>query len=392
MNSKKQIKSYNLIIGLKSVFYRAIRAIGSMIPKEKNLWLFGCWDGKLYADNSKYLFEYINKEHPNVKCVWITKNISVRDEIVNKGFKCCLRLSFQGVMYALRAQAAFITSDEISDISPLINRSHTKVIQLYHGISGKGTNIFVSEDQKKKTIKRFGQYYWMASSQKYIDVYSSAFMINERKFYITGYPRNDVFVNKPYNDYMHNLKNKYPNHRFIIYMPTHRAYGKKPIDISEFKFIDNKLKEHDIIMVYKPHYNELKNVEESGNVYSNIILAKDQNIWGDVYSYIHYFDLLISDYSSIIYDFLCADKPIVLYTYDLEDFRKNDFGIMDFFEKVPLGPFCYTWAETISNIICLLDNDTWREKRNICREMFHPFKDGKNCERVYSTTIKLLTK
>lgn len=361
-----------------------------VFPTKKGRWVYGAWSGQLFADNSKYLFEYVTKSHPEIESVWITRNRDVCKEVKKRGYKCYLRTSLSGMIAAATAEVAFITSDELFDISPLVNRNRTKVIELWHGIAGKaarwkdknGVLAFSGAE-----LKRYSSYYWTASSEKYIDVMNEATSAPKERFIVTGYPRNDTFVHKPQNTNMERLKNNNPDAKFIIYMPTHRNFGKESISVDEFYWLDKKLRENNIIMVYKPHFHELKNVLHLESEFSNIILAKEQEVWGDVYAYIHYFDLLISDYSSIAYDFLCADKPIVLYTYDLNHFRNEDAGLWDFFEEVPAGPFCFSWDEVMKCVINLLAEDTWKEKRAICRNMFHPFCDGKNSERVYDAVI-----
>ena len=381
---------------IKKLIKNILQGISFAFPKKKNLWIFGCWSGLLFADNSKYLYEYIAENHPEIRCIWLTKSDSVLSEMKGKGYECYKRFSWIGIMSALKAEAAFITSDEFLDISPLINSKKTKTIQLWHGVAGKAAswkdkngNPLFSE----KVLKRFSLYYWTASSEKYIEIMNEITNAPKRNFVITGYPRNDTFVTKPKNAIMEEMIKKYENHKFIIYMPTHRNFGHETIDITDFRWIDKWLHEKNIVMVYKPHFMELQNVLHMESEFTNIVLAKDQKIWGDVYSYIHYFDLLISDYSSIAYDFLCAKKPIVLYTYDLEHFKNSDAGLWDFFESVPAGPFCYTWDEVLMNVEKLLSKDIWQEKREECRKLFHPFDDGKNCERGYeavkNTFLKL---
>ena len=374
---------------IKARIIRNVYRFAFLIPRQKKLWVFGAWDGRLYADNPKYLFEYINRNHPEIQAIWITKESKVKKRIESNGYKCYLQFSIRGIIAAMRAEVSFMTSDERTDISPFVNRRRTIVVELWHGIAPKGMK-WARNDDLQPVNDRYQQYYWMATSERYRDVFSKGLLVDANKFFITGYSRNDSFVVKPYNENMEELIRKHKGDRFVVYMPTHRNYGKTPIDISEFPIIDAKLREQHIVMLYKPHFNELKNLAVEDGQFTNILIARDQELWGDVYSYIHYFDLLISDYSSIVYDFLCADKPIVLYTYDLEDFRQNDFGLMDYFEEIPPGPFCYTWDETISQSVELLKNDTWKQKRNICRKMFHPFEDGKNSERIYEATKLIL--
>lgn len=379
---------------LKNLIINSAQCFSGFIPKRKNLWVFGSWSGKLYADNSKYLFEYINQHHPEIDAVWITRDKEIQNELSKKGYNCFMRFSAKGILSAIRAEAAFITSDEVNDISPFASRKRTRVISLWHGIAAKGFNWTLDKYENKarteKAFQRFREYYWAASSDEYIRAFGNALKIPKERFVVTGYPRNDTFVTKPNNHNLELLKEKYPNDKFVIYMPTHREYGKRPIEVREFDLIDQELRRQNVIMVYKPHFNELRNLNGYESHFTNIIVAKDQKVWGDVYSYIHYFDLLISDYSSIVYDFLCADKPIVLYTYDLDHFKSHDFGLTAYFDSLPVGPVCFTWDEVLKNMSSLLIKDIWKEKRNECRKVFHPQEDGHNSERVFNAAVAII--
>ena len=365
----------------------------NVVPTKKKLWVFGSWEGKLYADNAKYLFEYVRKTHPEINCVWLTQSEDVVKKLKQQGVPVYHKRSWRGVLTALRAEVAIETEGN-QDISQLINSKKTKVIQLWHGMGAKavkwktadGINFMLDPT----VVQERNRWYWMASCEKYIDVISEGMGVKEDRFIITGYPRNDTFITKPYNENMVVIKKQHPDCKFIMYMPTHRNFGAESISVDEFYRIDKIFKEKNWIMVYKPHFHELKNILHLESGFSNIILAKDQDLWADVYSYIHYFDLMISDYSSISYDFLCSGKPIVQYTYDLEHYKNADAGLFDFFEDVPLGPFCFSWDDVIFQIAALFEKDTWIDQRKKCQELFHPYNDGGNCKRVCDYILSLV--
>lgn len=376
---------------IKEPFINFMQVISGLIPKKKNLWLFGAWQARIYADNTKYLFEYVNNNHPEINAVWLTRNQAVVSEVRKKGFKCYPMFSLQGICLSLRAGAAFETEGNW-DVSPFVSMKKSKVIQLWHGIGGKSVK-WKDEDGHllfdEKSRKIMNSYYWMASSEKYIDTFTEVFGVARDRFTITGYPRNDTFVTKPHNTYIEELFEKHPTGKWILYMPTHRNFGTETIPLNDFLKVDERLRAENVFMVYKPHFHELKNVLPYEGKFTNIILAKDQRKFADVYSYLHYFDLLISDYSSVAYDFLCADKPIVLFAYDIDRYRTQDAGLFDYYEEIPAGPFTYTWEETLNQVFSLLREDTWKKQRNLCRNLFHPFDDGKNCERVYQAVKAL---
>lgn len=382
---------------LLTTIKKIIRFITRIIPSQKGVWVFGAWGGNLYSDNAKYLFEYINREHQEIEAVWITKNKSICKQIQKQGATSYYFLSLKGIWKVLRAEFAFETSSE-ADISPFLDIKKTQVIQLWHGIGPKASKWKNEKGEmlfSQKRAARFQSYYWMATSDYYVDMFSKVMWTPKDRFYVTGYPRNDSFVNKPENEKVREIIDRYKGAKFIIYMPTHRNFGKTGNKIScveDLIVVDGILKNENVYMVYKPHFHELENLKEFEDKFSNIIFAKDQEVWSDAYSYLHYFDLLITDYSSISSDFACSDKPIVLFTFDLDDYSKNDSGLYKEFWEVPFGPFCYTWKETIYTSLALLKEDTWKEKRNVAREKFHKFNDGQNCRRVYEAVCEISEK
>ena len=81
------------------VLFRVLK----LVPfRDRNLWVFGCWMGKKYDDNAKFLFEYVNKNHSNVRCVWLTRNKNVVALVRQLGYEAYLSSSLKGVMVSLR--------------------------------------------------------------------------------------------------------------------------------------------------------------------------------------------------------------------------------------------------------------------------------------------------
>ena len=383
-----------IIVILKQILFFVLSMI---TPKKQNLWIFGAWQGKVYGDNSKSFFEYMNERHPEIECVWLTHNPVVIESVERKSYKVAKIHSVKGYWYLLRAKVAVQTEGNV-DIGGFVLFG-TKIIQLWHGVAPKKANW---NDRRNKLQKLYSKIfvndhslsYWMVSSEHNKGTMMNIFGARSERTFVTGYPRNDTFVKRLETpSVFEKLEEKYPNSKKVIYMPTHRNFGTKEpfITCESLVEVDKKFKEKNIVMVFKPHFHELKHYENIENALTNIVFARDA-IYSDVYSYVSGFDLLISDYSSIIYDFLCAKKPIVLFPYDLDDFKDTDAGLFDYFYDVPAGPFCYTWDEVIASVTELLEEDSWSEKREVCRKMFHPFDDGENSTRVYQAVQEILKK
>ncbi len=382
---------------IKALFHKAIKLLSHLVPKSKKIWIFGAWQGKLYADNSKYMFEYVNSNCKDIKAIWITGSDDVVMQVKDLGYRCYNRGSLKGIWYIMRARVAFETEGN-QDIARFLDSKRTRVIQLWHGVAPKkmdwNKNMSIMNKVQKKAYIMHRQSYWMTSSEQNSQTMHNLLDCIPEKMFATGYPRNDIFINETEPSKLKKeLDELYPDCKKIIYMPTHRNFGTQGAEFSESDMLtlDKQLKENNIVMIFKPHFHELKNYLHLEQMFTNIILAKDSK-YSDVYSYIKDMDLLISDYSSIIYDFTCAKKPIVLFPYDLEKFRTTDAGLFSYFEDIPAGPFCYNWTEVMEQVTGLLKEDFWQEKREICRKTFHPYDDGKNCERVYNTVVNKILK
>ncbi|MBO5568667.1 MAG: CDP-glycerol glycerophosphotransferase family protein [Clostridia bacterium] len=371
----------------KNAIYSWGPKVAGLIPKSRRIWVYGAWSGRNYSDNPKYMFEYMCRYHPDIKSVWISRDNHVISKLRNAGFSAYNRLSMGGLYYTLRAGVAFETAGN-EDISPFINNIKTKTIMMWHGVGGKSSKW---KKGQFGTTTKFKFDYFPASSELYIKIMSEAKNVPQNQFCITGQARDDAFVNSQTFEPLEQIKRKNPESKLIVYMPTHRNFGyhENTINIEEIKRVDSFLRENQMIMIFKPHFNELKFYLSFEENLSNIIIAKDSE-WSDPYEYLHYFDLMIGDYSSVMYDFLCADKPIVLYTYDIDDFIENDANLHDSYWKYPIGPMCNTWDEVFIKILEANKKDEWKTQREICKNKFHKFNDGNNCYRIYQWVEELL--
>ena len=71
MKLSKFLEWRKVSLPMMGVLFRVLK----LVPfRKKNTWVFGCWIGKKYDDNAKFLFEYVNKNHSNIRCVWLTRN------------------------------------------------------------------------------------------------------------------------------------------------------------------------------------------------------------------------------------------------------------------------------------------------------------------------------
>ena len=370
--------------------------ISKLIPKDENIWIFGAWFGEKYADNSKYLFEYVNKNHPEIRAIWLTTNKSTLDLIESKGYETYLTYSLKSYYFSAKAVFSFVSTDFI-DVNSFISSKY--IINLWHGnplkkvVYDDRINATNKLSMKRKILKllfpfskdAFEFKYIVASSEDEAKNLSTAFLANLNQILITGLPRNDVFFNNKVID-----KSKVK----VIYMPTHRSEGELNIAelfIHKIEKINTILNIHNIELYIKLHFYHMKNMNIQS--YSNVKIVLDSDIQQDVYSIMNDFDILLTDYSSIFFDFLLADRSIIFAPFDYEKYITQDREFYYDYDEVTPGPKCKNWDEVLEWIIKFKENpELYKEEREAVKNRFHKYQDGRSCERVYNEIINLREK
>lgn len=387
------------------VFYKTGTAIlyysiTSLIPKQKELWVFGSWKGRNYSDNSKALFEYICKNHPNINAVWIAKNKSVYDYVKGIGLPVVLYKSFKAKYIVTRA--AVNVQTESNEDTGTYRVGGTKVIQLFHGSGGlKEAYLYGDMKKLKKALVKIyadnhSTSYWMVASDYYKNRFPELFECNPDLIRVTGTPRTDILLSKKRIDYFEDVKKNNPTSKLIAYTPTHRNFAqnnKVYLNDKSWEGLNEFLKKKNYILFFKPHPLELFKYKDSFKNYSNIILISNESIEGnpDVNEYMHYFDMLISDYSSISSDYLLFDRPVIHFMYDRDTFE-DAFFKLNALDKFVAGPIVYTLNDLMEKIHEGLVEDTYKGIRNLAIKNAYKYIDANNCERIYNSIIDLLKK
>ncbi len=367
-----------------------IYIFSSLVKKDKNIWVFGAWYGENYSDNSKYLFEFVNKNYPNIRTIWLSKNRNVIKEIRGKGFRSYHTFSFYGYWFSIKAKVVMVTHSRLTDLNFFAISNLTKIIQLWHGIplkkiyfdDTKSAQRFSGKNSKLKELifpflnERFDLL--ITTSFEFQDIAAKAFNMSKEKIRITGYPRNDVFFGASQKQ----TKNK------IIYLPTLRKTIGSEIDMF-FKFgfdakkISKMLNKHNAELYLKLHPVNIfeKDFIDLISQFNNINIL--YNI--DIYDSINDYNILITDFSSIYFDFLLTDKPIIFTTFDKEEFIKDERELYFNYDEITPGEKADNWNDVLIKISEILElKDNFKENRKQIKKRFFRFNDGENSERVYN--------
>tara|TARA_B100000131_G_scaffold308528_1_gene338000 strand:- start:567 stop:1721 length:1155 start_codon:yes stop_codon:yes gene_type:complete len=361
--------------------------IASYIPKNENIWIFGTRSGLNYTDNSKYLFEYVNKHHPEITAVWLTSRKNIYNMLRTKGYTCYYRYSLKAIWIGLKAGYSVFSNSNISDNMLYLNNRSTKLIQLWHGAPIKKIfydnhmwSKFEHSKLKKKIFPFLIEKYDLiiALSAEDQGNFKSAF--KSKQVFITGYPRNDI------------IKKETNKKLTITYLPTFRgSYGSNIDLLSRFGFnsslYDNWLKNNNATLNIQLHPDNMPDKTLLQTIRDTCIVFLS-NI--DSSEIINQTDILITDYSSVFFDFLLTDLPIIFAPFDHDNYIKKDREFYYDYSAITPGPKCNNWND-ILDWIELFKNDPshYSIERKIIKNRFHFYQDNNSCERVYNTVRHL---
>lgn len=354
-------------------------AIISLIPKSKKVWVFGAWFGKKFADNPKYLFNYIKKlPEGSIKPIWICKDHELIKVVTSKyhnNIDIYHHMSLLGIYYQLTASVTFVGHSISSDLNPWFISFSTKRIQMWHGIPlkkiGFDDELSTRTWHKSKFFKLLSNDYYdyiLSSGNLVSTLFSSAFDIPLNKIVETGFPRNDgLLINKSSiasKDYIKKSK--------FIYMPTFRDNIGDEISLFSEKYdfsfvkLEKFLAENDIELslrvhpVNRPPEFILNLIEISQNIY----LSEDD----DIYETLDTYDCLITDYSSIMFDYCLTKKPIIFAPFDLNKYMNNDRKMYFNYSDITDGyPIASNWDELIllmSDVVTDIRSEEPRESHD----------------------------
>jgi len=410
---------------IKYLLLHIIYFFVGFVPRDRKIWIFGS-RGESFSGNSKWLFLYLQDSHSsnkmNIRKIWISKSRKIVRILKTEGFEAYYLNSLKGHYYAVRGGIYFFNVHTNYDISYFLSNG-AKKINLWHGItiakkigldSDLTNNYFyklyhgnILQQLRNRFFspweyEKYDVMAWTSEmTKKYI---KSAFGKKAKDVIITGFPRNDVLlknINSPFEEdqklieYFGTIKSK--RQKIILYMPTYRdtkIYKSESINIPiNWERLNSFLAKNNSIFFLKLHPVEKVPLQISAS-YKNI---QALNSLADVYPVLKYVDTLITDYSSVCYDFLLCSKPIVFYLYDLEEYKTEHRSLYDDFENLLPGPTVKTFdalLNTLGNCINNEDNfmKEYSKKINNCRSLTHKYVDSNSSERVYENIINKFVK
>lgn len=371
---------------------------------QENLIIFESFMGRKYACSPKAIYQAMLQDprFKDFQFVWAFRS-KIKDEKAQiEDLKHAKIISYNTIEHCEYSSKAkyFVTNSRLPAF--FIKREGQVYIQSWHGtplkrlgfdIVGEGANAVHTLDRLKEMYSSdASRYTYLLSPSAFTtEKLTGAFNLTENNPDIEiieeGYPRNDFLFNYTDND-VKRMKNAIgidTDKKIILYAPTwrdnqHVGGVGYTYDLGiDFGKLQEELSDEYSIL-FRPHYfvaNSFDFEKYAGFVY-NVANVEDIN---DLYILA---DILITDYSSVFFDYANLKRPILFYMYDLKEYAEDIRGFYISLEELP-GPI----VEEEDELISLLKNAEfcYDEKYECFNKRFNYLDDGKASERVIEKTI-----
>ena len=367
-----------------------------------NLIIFESYMGRQYSCSPKAIYEQMlkNPKFDDFIYVWALRDPSeYYDLSLNKNTKI---IKFGSKEYYKTYSKAkyWVSNSRINEA--ILKRKDQVYIQCWHGTPLKrlgydikyenGNSMNSSKDIKKKYSQDSKRYTYMISPSKFCtDRFVSAFNLKDKSIIKElGYPRNDELFKYKQKDVIKIKKrlNIASNKKVILYAPTWRDNQHKSgvgytyklgIDFDKLKSLSDEY-----VILFRTHYFVANyiNLEKYKDF---IINVSDYNDINDLYIVS---DMLITDYSSVFFDYANLKRPIIYYMYDYDEYKNN---LRDFYIKTSElpGPIVKNEDDLVSNIKSIDEvNKKYSEKYRKFNCKYNYLDDCNSSERVIEECIK----
>lgn len=359
----------------KNLLFTACLEHFGQIRPDSHIWLFSSTDNSHYNYNSRYLFEYVKENLPEITPLFVINDPELRNSLSSKyGKQYFIETeNIQGIRQALSAGVWF-TSAGLPAYGTGLHKKRL-IINLWHGVPLKKIALLDPNLKKAARIyfkKIFSENYTciLTTSHELIPLMARSFAVSEDKIKVWGQPRNDGLFQK--NDCRKILGQLFPDlpeyTKTVLYAPTFRDYGQ--VQLFPFKDFDQEqleafLEEKNMLLFIRTH------VAEQGSAAP--YLGKRIRFLGneqaeDVTGILNIFDCLITDYSSIYIDYLLTDKPMIFLPYDRQQYLDGRGMNFDYDDVTP-GPK----PETFNDFLDALSpkEDFWKSERTRVNRLFN---------------------
>ncbi|MBV7505708.1 bifunctional glycosyltransferase family 2 protein/CDP-glycerol:glycerophosphate glycerophosphotransferase [Bacillus sp. sid0103] len=356
-------------------------------PMKENYIIFESFLGKNYSDSPRNIYEYIMENKLDYQCIWVFND---KNRKIPGNAKIVKRFSL--AYYYYFAVSKYWINNMRQPLH-LVKREGNVFLETWHGTPLKKL-VFDMKDVYSANPRYKRDFYMQSRAWDYLlspnryssEIFRSAFKFdNEMLEY--GYPRNDILYSLQKEEIVARVKKNIgipDNKKVVLYAPTWR--DDDYYEPGKYKFqlqLDlHKMKEtlgDDYVVALRMHYFIADDINVEGLDGFAFNLSK----YDDIAELYLISDILITDYSSVFFDYANLKRPILFFTYDLDKYRDQLRGFYLDFENEGPGPLLKT-SDAVIEAISNIDEVTkeYAERYDSFYEKFCSWHDGKSTEKV----------
>lgn len=396
-----------LIRPVQHLLYLGVR----ILPRDRNRWLFGSWGGTRYADNAAALFKYCNAaDKSNIRCIWITKDRDICAMLRTQGYEAHLAWSLIGFLNSLRA-GIYVFDGLTKDINHWTSNGAKRVL-LRHGVGIKKIERSIDQENHR-LFKLFHGKWWeqliwsflipwhrirpdlvLASSDVHAKQAERFFDVPATNIAITGMPRTDALFDvdratqlpEQVKDWIASRRSS--RRTICLFLPTFRDDGSHSA-LFDWKHLDELLCDTQASLLIKAHPEDRSMRKAYCGKYDHILAAPTDI---DPGALLQLADCFITDYSSVVYDFMLLRRPIIFYCSDLIGYQRSSRTLDIPYEDASPGTHVRTLEELIEAIkeaaTFDAENDSLSKEYEHVLSQFHAFQDCNSSQRVHDEMYK----
>lgn len=351
-------------------------------PINKKLIIFESDWGHHYNCSPRAIYEYIDKNYPQYECVWSFFDprtpVNGKAKRVRKGSQ---------EYYRVLATAKYFISNENFEYG-YVKREGQIEIQTMPGTPLKTVGLDVESEMKdppaiERCLRRASRWDYLIVQGRFVEDMAYQMFHFEKNILKTGYPRTDALYRKADIKAIKQRLGIPLDKKVILYMPTWRV--KKSFEMAlDLEQMKNELSKDYVLLVRIHYYAE--------GVYD---FAADNEFAFDLtnYSYVedlyHISDLLITDYSSAMFDYALLKKPMIFYAYDFETYTNEIRKVYSDLRQEAPGPIAYSTQEVISALENIEnEQEKYKEKYNSFYDKYLTYECPDSAKKVVKEVIK----
>ena len=353
-------------------------------PIVPNRIIFEAMWGDKYSCNPRALYEYINENHPEYECIW---SFNDQRTPVNGNAKRVRKGSLE--YWHTLATAKYLINN-VNFENGYQKREGQIEVQTMHGTPLKTMGLDVvqelkSEEERELFLRRSSRWNYLIVQGKFMEDHAWPIYHFEKEILRTGYPRTDILYrgDPEKKEKLRSMIGIPSDKKVILYAPTWRRRKRFDLEMDLQKM--RAALSDDYVLLIRLHYL----ADVCDDIPQEDPFIMDLTSYDRIEDLYLITDILITDYSSVMFDFALTGRPMLFYTYDMEEYASKLRGIYVDFRKESPGPLLYSTEEIIEEIRQIDQFDEkYKDRIEAFHEKFLTYEGGDSCKKVVETVFK----